>query len=135
MDVSKEEDVKRLADKAIEEHGRFDTWVNNAGVSIYGLLEEVTTEDSRQLLIRTFGARFTGRSRPPKHLKTHKDALGTIINVGSTLSTGRFPIQGMYSASKHAVKGFTDALRMELEHEDAPVGVAHQTRCLRHQLR
>ena len=44
VDVSKEEDVQRLSDKAIEEHGRFDTWVNNAGVSIYGLLEEVTTE-------------------------------------------------------------------------------------------
>ena len=124
VDVSKEEDVKRLSDKAIEEHGRFDTWVNNAGVSIYGLLEEVTTEDSRQLFDTNFWGTVYGSLEAAKHLKTHKDALGTIINVGSTLSDRAIPIQGMYSASKHAVKGFTDALRMELEHEDAPVWVS-----------
>ena len=124
MDVSKEEDVKRLSDKAAEEHGSYDTWVNNAGVSIYGLLEEVTTEDSRQLFDTNFWGTVYGSLEAAKHFRTREEGLGTIVNVGSTLSDRAIPIQGMYSASKHAVKGFTDALRMELEREDAPVWVS-----------
>jgi hypothetical protein len=50
-----------------------------------------------------------------------RESGGTIINVGSTLSDRAIPLQGMYSASKHAVKGFTDALRMELEAEELPI--------------
>ena len=46
-----------------------------------------------------------------------------IINIGSTLSDRAIPIQGMYSASKHAVKGFTDALRMELESRKLPIAL------------
>src|SRR5688572_13876360 len=48
---------------------------------------------------------------------------GAIINIGSTLSDRAIPLQGMYCASKHAVKGFTDAFRMELEADDAPISV------------
>ncbi|HSU24701.1 MAG TPA: SDR family NAD(P)-dependent oxidoreductase, partial [Pyrinomonadaceae bacterium] len=48
---------------------------------------------------------------------------GALINLGSTLSDRAIPLQGIYCASKHAVKGFTDAYRMELEAEDAPVSV------------
>ena len=48
---------------------------------------------------------------------------GALINVGSEVSDAVIPLQGMYSASKHAVKGFTDALRVELQIEEAPVSV------------
>jgi hypothetical protein len=48
---------------------------------------------------------------------------GALINIGSVLSERAFPLQGAYSASKHAIKGFTDALRMELMHQRAPVSV------------
>jgi NAD(P)-dependent dehydrogenase (short-subunit alcohol dehydrogenase family) len=48
---------------------------------------------------------------------------GALINVGSVLSKRAFPMQGAYSASKHAIKGFTDALRMELMRDRAPVSV------------
>jgi len=53
---------------------------------------------------------------------TERDG-GAIINIGSVVSDQAMPLQGSYSASKHAVKGFTDALRMELEEEGAPVSV------------
>jgi len=56
-----------------------------------------------------------------RHMKTRGG--GAIINIGSELSERAAPLQGMYSASKHAVKGFTDALRMELETENAPISV------------
>ena len=55
--------------------------------------------------------------------KNLKPSGGAIINVGSTLSDRAIPLQGIYCASKHAVKGFTDALRMELEADGAPISV------------
>ena len=55
-----------------------------------------------------------------RHLKTRG---GALINIGSTLSDRAIPLQGAYCASKHAVKGFTDAFRMELEADDAPISV------------
>ena len=48
---------------------------------------------------------------------------GTIVNIGSVVSDRAIPLQGMYSASKHAVLGYTDALRMELEHDQLPINV------------
>ena len=49
---------------------------------------------------------------------------GALINIGSVLSDRAIPIQGTYCASKHAVKGYTDALRIELEKEGAPISVS-----------
>jgi hypothetical protein len=55
-----------------------------------------------------------------KHLRARG---GSIINIGSIVSDRAVPLQGMYSASKHAVQGYTDALRMELEHDGLPIWV------------
>lgn len=119
-DVGKEEEVRRIAETAIERFGGFDTWVNNAGVSIYGKILDIADEDHRQLFETNFWGVVYGSRVACEHLKRHG---GALINVGSTLSDRAIPIQGMYSASKHAVKGFTDALRMELEAEEAPISV------------
>ena len=119
-DVSKQEDVQRIAEEAKRQYGSFDTWVNNAGVSIYGRLEQVKPEDHKQLFETNFWGTVNGSLVAVEHLRTYG---GTLINIGSTLSERAIPLQGMYSASKHAVKGFTDALRMELEYDDAPVQV------------
>jgi short-subunit dehydrogenase len=119
-DVGNEEDVRRISEKAQERFGGFDTWVNNAGVSIYGNLLEISVDDMRRLFDTNFWGVVYGSLAAAERLKTRG---GAIINVGSTLSDRAIPIQGIYSASKHAVKGFTDALRMELEAEGAPVSV------------
>lgn len=119
-DVGNREDVQKIAAAAIKEFGGFDTWVNDAGVSIYGKLEEVKDEDSRKLFETNFWGVVYGSLIAAEHLKNRG---GAIINLGSVLSDVSIPIQGMYSASKHAVKGFTDALRMELEQDKAPVSV------------
>ena len=68
----------------------------------------------------TTGAWCTGRLAALPHLKARG---GALINVGSALSDTGYPLQGHYTASKHAVKGFTDSLRLELEKERAPVAV------------
>lgn len=119
-DVGKREDVEKIGGKALEAFGGFDTWVNNAGIGIYGRLEEVTIDDMRQLFETNFWGTVYGSLEALKHLK---QSGGALINIGSTLSERAIPMQGIYSASKHAMKGFTDSLRMELEEEGAPVAV------------
>jgi short-subunit dehydrogenase len=119
-DVGREEDVRRIAAAAIERFHHFDTWVNDAGVSIYGHLLDVPSEDHRRLFETNFWGVVYGSRVAAEHLRKRG---GALINIGSTLSDRAIPIQGMYSASKHAVKGFTDALRMELEAAGAPVSV------------
>lgn len=119
-DVANQEDVERLAATAIEEFGALDTWVNNAGVSFYGRLTEVAIEDMRRLFeVNFWGTVYGARSAVPRL----RGGGGALINIGSVVSDRAIPLQGAYSAAKHAVKGFTDALRMELQEEGAPVSV------------
>lgn len=121
VDVVRESELERASRQVIEAFGTFDTWVNNAGVSIYGNLEDVPEEDSRRLFDTNFWGLVNGSLIAVKHFRKKG---GTLINVGSTLSDRAIPLQGMYCASKHAVKGFTDSLRMELESRNAPVIVS-----------
>lgn len=119
-DVGNEGDVNKIAAEALNQFGGFDTWVNNAGVSIYGKLEDVPVEDMRQVFETNLWGVVHGSLTAARQMKT---AGGAIINIGSTLSDRAIPLQGIYCASKHAVKGFTDAFRMELEADDAPISV------------
>ena len=120
-DVGNEADVQCVSETAIAKLGGFDTWVNNAGVSIYGRIDEISTDDHRRLFETNFWGVVYGSRVAAAHLRGRTG--GALINVGSTVSDRAVPLQGMYSASKHAVKGFTDALRMELEETGAPVSV------------
>jgi NADP-dependent 3-hydroxy acid dehydrogenase YdfG len=120
-DVGDREQLERIAGVALQKFGRIDTWVNDAGVSIYGRLDEVSEEDSRRLFDTNFWGVVNGSLTALKYLKQQG---GALINVGSEVSDAVVPLQGMYSASKHAVKGFTDALRIEIEKlDEAPVAV------------
>jgi short-subunit dehydrogenase len=119
-DVAVAEDLDRVATAAVSEFGGFDTWVNNAGVSIYGKLTDVPMEDKRRLFDTNFWGVVNGCRTAVHHFAQRG---GTIINIGSIVSDRAIPLQGMYSASKHAVRGYTDALRMELEHDGLPVTV------------
>ncbi|MDQ3440413.1 MAG: SDR family oxidoreductase [Planctomycetota bacterium] len=120
-DVSDRAQVDNLAAQAIARFGRIDTWVNDAGLAIYGRLDEVSDEDSRRLFDVNFWGVVNGSLAALPHLKAQG---GALINVGSEVSEAVAPMLGMYSASKHAVKGFTDGLRVEIEHVDkAPVSI------------
>lgn len=111
-----------IHDRAHERFGGFDTWINNAGVSIYGEIKDVPEEDARQLFETNYWGVVHGSRTAAAHFREHGTS-GALINLGSVLSDRAIPLQGHYSASKHAVKGFTDALRMELEKEGVPVSV------------
>ncbi|HEX8415972.1 MAG TPA: SDR family oxidoreductase, partial [Methylobacterium sp.] len=119
-DVGRREDVQRIADTAIGHFGRIDTWVNDAGLSIFGRLEEVSDTDHQKLFQTNFWGVVYGSLAAVPHLKRSG---GVLINLGSVATDVAFPLQGMYCASKHAIKGFTDSLRIELEEEGAPVSV------------
>jgi short-subunit dehydrogenase len=119
-DVADPDALMRVAEAAARDFGGIDTWVNNAGVSIFGKLTEVPLEDERRLFDTNFWGVVHGCRAALKHMQ---DGGGAIINVGSIVSDRAVPLQGMYSASKHAVQGYTDALRMELEHDRIPVAV------------
>ncbi|MFN2493151.1 MAG: SDR family oxidoreductase [Pyrinomonadaceae bacterium] len=119
-DVGKFEAVERVALVAKQKFGGFDTWVNNAGVSIYGNLIDTPLHDHRQLFETNYWGVVHGSLVAAQHLKGRG---GAIINIGSALSDRAIPVQGAYSASKHAVKGFTDAFRMELEEDGVPISV------------
>jgi short-subunit dehydrogenase len=119
-DVSDETAMRQVADKAIEQFGEINTWVNCAGVSIYGRLLDVSLEDQRRLFETNFWGVVNGSRIAVEYLRENG---GALINIGSALSDRAIPLQGTYCASKHAVKGYTDSLRMEVEHDGLPISV------------
>jgi short-subunit dehydrogenase len=121
-DVADRKALQAAAELAKNRFGRIDTWVNNAGVAIYGKLEEVSDADNRRLFETNFWGVVNGSLVALPYLKRQG---GALINVGSEVSEAVAPLLGMYSTSKHAVKGFTDALRVEVELVDkAPVSIS-----------
>ena len=120
-DVADRAALQRAAERALDRYGGIDTWVNNAGVAIYGRIEEVSDEDNRRLFETNFWGVVYGSLVALPYLRQRG---GALINIGSEVSDEVVPLQGMYSTSKHAVKGFTDALRVEVEVVDeAPVSI------------
>jgi short-subunit dehydrogenase len=120
VDVADRKGMERLADAAATRFGGIDTWVNNAGLAIYGRLDEVPEEDSRRLFDVNFWGVVNGSLAALPHLKRSR---GTLINIGSEASEEALPMLGMYAATKHAVKGFTDSLRVEVQMDTVPVQV------------
>lgn len=121
-DVGQEADVRAIVKAAVERFGGFDSWVNNAGVSVFGRLTETPIEDQRRLFETNYWGVVYGSLAAVEQFKTRAGG-GALVNVGSVLGDMALPLQGAYSASKHAVKAFTNTLRMELRREGAPVSV------------
>jgi len=120
-DVSSRAQVEKLAQCAIDRFGRIDTWVNDAGVSAYARIDEIDERDARRIFETNFWGVYYGCLAALPHLKVSG---GVLINVGSEVSDAVIPLQGIYTASKHAVKGLDDALRVEIEEIDkAPVSL------------
>ncbi len=119
-DVAIASEVEALAQYAVEQYGRIDTWVNNAGVSGYAPFREQSLEDIRRIMDVNFLGQVHGAKAALPHLERTR---GALICVGSALSDRGVPLQGIYCASKHAIKGWIDSLRVELQHDGVPVRV------------
>jgi len=112
-DVGKEGDVKRFATQALETLGGIDILVNNAGVSgPTKPLEEITAEEwAHTMNVNVAGQFYCARAVIPA-LKAQRS--GAIFNLSSIAGRLGMPLRSVYSASKYAVRGLTDALAIEL---------------------
>lgn len=119
-DVGSREDVAAAVEEVIARHGGFDTFVSNAGVGAYALLEEISDADHRQVFETNYWGTVHCATEALPHLKERG---GALIVTGSIASDMPSPVLSSYTASKHAVKGYVDSLRLELMHEKAPVSV------------
>lgn len=113
MDVTNESDLKKGVEKIIKDQGRIDVLWNNAGYGLYGPVEDVTLDRARrQFEVNLFGvARLTQLVLP--HMRKKKS--GLIINTSSMGGKIYFPLGSWYHASKHALEGWSDCLRLELK--------------------
>jgi NAD(P)-dependent dehydrogenase (short-subunit alcohol dehydrogenase family) len=114
-DVANPEDLERVAQVAQDRFGGFDTWINNAAAAVYGAVEQIPIEDHRRVFEVNYWGVVNGSLIAARHLRRRG---GAIINTGSVVSDRAVILQGPYSAAKHAVKAFTDTLRMEIEQDD-----------------
>jgi short-subunit dehydrogenase len=119
-DVSDIDAVRAAAATAIARFGRIDTWVNNAGTAIYGKLVNTPLDEHQQLFQTNYFGAVHGALTAVDHMR---ESGGAIITVGSIAGDLPSPILSAYSASKHAVKGFVQALRMELLADELPIAV------------
>jgi short-subunit dehydrogenase len=113
--------VRALAHRAVDRFGRIDTWVNAAAVSLYATIEQADPDEMAQVIAVDLIGQIHGVKAALPHLRDQGS--GTIINVGSALSERAVPLQAAYAAAKHGVKGFTEALRMELDRERSGIAV------------
>ena len=120
-DVKNQAEVEDLRDQAITKFGRIDTWVNNAGASAYGYVYEIPLDELRQQFEINFWGLHYGCLAA---IEAMRETGGMIVNLGSEVSERAVLMQTMYSATKHAIKGYTEGLRSELERDGIPVGLS-----------
>jgi NAD(P)-dependent dehydrogenase (short-subunit alcohol dehydrogenase family) len=112
LDVTNEQQVKDAVKRIIKEQGRIDVLVNNAGFGVNGAVEDLSIEDARrQFEVNLFGLASMTKEVLPHMRKVRK---GTIVNVSSVAGKIYNPFSAWYVASKHALEGWSDCLRLEL---------------------
>jgi len=119
-DVAEFEQVEEIGRRAIDRFGAVDTWVNNAAVSAYGTIEQLTSDELDRIVRVNLVGQLYGCKVAVGCMKRHG---GTIVNLGSALSDRAVPLQSTYVATKHGVAGFTEALRLELAHQHDRIDV------------
>ncbi|MGW9193431.1 SDR family oxidoreductase [Micromonospora chersina] len=111
LDVTDRAAVFAAVATAVEHFGRLDIVVNNAGTMSMGMIEEFTEAEARaQFEVNLFGALWVSQAVLP-HLRARR--AGHIVQISSIAALGGFPSTGMYSASKFALEGMSEALAME----------------------
>ena len=119
-DVSDLRDVQRAAAKAVERFGRIDTWVNDAGVTIYAKLVDTPMAEHQQMFATNYFGVVNGALVAVEQLQREGGALITVASIAADIPA---PLMGAYAASKHAVKAFVQSLRIELMADRLPISV------------
>lgn len=120
-DVLDFEAVKTVAERAVERYGGLDTWVHLAAVSIYATFEQTSPAEFKQVIDTNLTGQAYGAMAALPFIR--REGRGALIHVSSVEARRALPLQSAYAASKHGIKGFLDALRVELLHEGASISV------------
>src|SRR5262249_33007794 len=120
-DVACAEDVERAATAVEDRFGQIDIWINDAMVSVFSPVKEMTADEFKRVTEVTYLGVVYGTLAALKRM-LRRDA-GTIVQVGSALAYRGIPLQAAYCGAKHAIQGFMDSLRSELLHDDSHVRV------------
>lgn len=122
-DVSDFAQVQNIADKTVEHYGRLDTWVHAAATAVIAPFEQVTPEEFKRVIdVNLMGAVYGAMVAMP-HLR--RTGRGAIVTISSVEARRSMPLQSSYSASKHGIEGFLDALRSELKYEGFPISITN----------
>lgn len=112
--------MRAIAELAVARLGRIDTWAHVAGIAEYARFEDHTPEEFRRVVEVDLLGPVHGAWAALPHLRRQG---GAYVVVSSEIARRGFPLASAYSAAKHGVDGFVEALRVELQHERAPVSV------------
>jgi NAD(P)-dependent dehydrogenase (short-subunit alcohol dehydrogenase family) len=121
LDVSDVDAVFQAAGQVERALGPIDVWVNNAMVSVFSPVKEMTPAEYKRVTEVTYLGYVYGTLAALNLMRERNR--GTIIQVGSALAYRAIPLQSAYCAAKHAVKGFTESLRTELLHDKSKIQV------------
>ena len=120
-DVSDPDQVEAAAATAEEQLGPIDLWINNAMVSVFAPVMEVTAQEFKRVTEVTYLGYVYGTMAALRRMLPRDR--GVIVQVGSALAYRGIPLQAAYCGAKHAMVGFTESLRAELIHESSNVSV------------
>ena len=120
-DVSDFEQVKAIANKAVTQYGRLDTWVHAAATGVLARFDQITPEEFQRVINVNLMGQVYGAMVALPHLK--KEGRGALIHISSMEGRRSLPLQSPYCAAKHGLEGFLESLRVELQHEGLPISV------------
>jgi NAD(P)-dependent dehydrogenase (short-subunit alcohol dehydrogenase family) len=120
-DTSEFDQVKAVADRAVREYGRLDTWVHLAAVGLFATFEQTTPEEFARVIDVNLMGQVYGAMAALTHIK--REGRGALIHISSVEAKRSFPFHSAYGASKHGIDGFLEGLRVELKHEGWPISV------------
>lgn len=119
-DAANFDEVKNVADKAVETFGRLDTWVHSAAAFLFAKFEDIEPHEFRRMVEVNLLGQVHGAMSALPHLR---EKGGALIHLTSVEAWRTVPFQAAYGATKHGIKGFLQALRVELRHDKVPVSV------------
>jgi NAD(P)-dependent dehydrogenase (short-subunit alcohol dehydrogenase family) len=114
-DVSEFEQVEAVAQRAVEEYGRLDTWVHLAATGLFAPFDQTRPEEFRRVVDVDLMGQVYGAMAALPRIK--REGCGALVHVSSVVGKRSAPLQSAYSASKHGIDGFLESLRVELLQE------------------
>jgi NAD(P)-dependent dehydrogenase (short-subunit alcohol dehydrogenase family) len=120
-DTTDPEAVRAVAEGAVAEHGRLDSWIHLAGVGLWATFDDTTVEEFRRVIEVDLLGQVYGAKAALPHIR--RSGRGALVHVSSIEAKRAFPFHSAYAAAKHGIDGFLEALRAELRHEGVPIAV------------